>query len=108
MGSLPEKFENVTAVCKANVFFDGKVVSHTIHLADGARKTLGLIYPGQYTFDTKAAEEMAITAGTCRVKVRGQSVFTTYSAGSAFHVPANSAFDIAVDEGVAQYICSFG
>ncbi len=105
--SDPERFENVSVLCKANVFFDGKVVSHTIFLPDGSRKTLGLIYPGSYVFDTKAAETMAISAGACRVKVRGQSAFTVYQAGSAFKVPANSAFEIAVEEGVAQYICSF-
>jgi hypothetical protein len=107
MGSLPEKFENVTAVCKANVYFGGKVVSHAIFLKDGQRKTFGLIYPGAYEFDTKAAEEMAITAGGCRVKLRDQGDFTAYAAGDVFHVPANSAFEIVVDEGVAQYICSY-
>ncbi|MFA6133934.1 MAG: pyrimidine/purine nucleoside phosphorylase [Phycisphaerae bacterium] len=107
MGALPEKFENVSVACKANVFFDAKVVSHTIFLPDGSRKTLGLIYPGAYEFDTKAAEEMAITAGTCRVKLRGQKEFVTYTAGGVFKVPANSAFEIAVDQGLTQYICSF-
>ena len=46
--AVPEKFENVTAVCKANVYFDGKVVSHTLLFADGTKKTIGLIYPGSY------------------------------------------------------------
>lgn len=108
MGKTPERFENVSAACKANVFFDGKVVSHTVFLPDGSKKTLGLIYPGTYVFETKAAETMDITAGACRVKVRPQASFTDYQAGGSFHVPANSAFEIAVDEGIAQYVCSFG
>lgn len=49
-------FPNVTVDSIANVYFDGKVVSHTIHLADGSRKTLGLIYPGSFYFGTAAAE----------------------------------------------------
>ena len=43
-----EKLENVTAIAKANVYFDGKVVSHTVYLANGDRKTLGLFLPGEY------------------------------------------------------------
>ena len=33
--------------------------------------------------------------------------WTDYAAGSAFDVPANSSFEIAVDSGIAEYVCSF-
>ena len=59
----PEQFTGVTAIAKANVYFDGKVVSHTILLPGGAKKTLGLIYPGSYHFGTAAPERMEIIAG---------------------------------------------
>lgn len=107
MSQFPEKFENVGVVCKANVYFDGKVVSHTVLFKDG-KKTLGLIYPGTYRFNTDAPEEMAIIAGACRYKLDGQQAWTQCSAGEAFNVAGKSAFDICVDSGVAQYICSFG
>ncbi|MEO6786227.1 MAG: pyrimidine/purine nucleoside phosphorylase, partial [Chthoniobacteraceae bacterium] len=42
------QFPNVTAIAKANVYFGGKVVSHTILLASGEKKTLGLICPGTF------------------------------------------------------------
>ncbi|MGY8674272.1 MAG: pyrimidine/purine nucleoside phosphorylase, partial [Verrucomicrobiia bacterium] len=45
MNSIPAEFPNVTALTKANVYFDGKVVSHTIRFADDSTKTLGLIFP---------------------------------------------------------------
>ena len=106
MASSPQ-IENVTAVAKANVYFDGKVVSHTLIAADGARTTLGLIFPGSYHFNTEAAEHMQIVDGVCRVKLAGETDWTTYPTGSEFDVPANSSFDIAVDEGIGQYICSF-
>lgn len=102
-----EKFENVTLVAKANIYFDGKVVSHTF-LVGGAKRTLGLIYPGTYKFDTAAKERMDITAGACRVKMPGQSVWTNCGAGTFFDIPANSAFEIAVDGGVAEYLCTYG
>ena len=46
MSTIPTEFRGVTAVAKANVYFDGKVVSHSILFPDGSKKTIGLIYPG--------------------------------------------------------------
>ncbi len=103
----PTQFNNVSVVCKANIYFDGKVVSHTVEFADGSKKTLGLIYPGSYTFNTGAPERMDIIAGKCQVKVSGDADWKEYGEGSYFKVPGNSYFDIAVNEGVAEYICSF-
>lgn len=107
MSALPTEFANVTAVAKANVYFDGKVVSHSILLPDGNKKTLGLIYPGSYHFGTDKAERMEIGAGACTVKLDGSEVSTSYSAGQFFDVPAKSGFDIQVESGIAEYICSF-
>lgn len=101
------QFPNVTAVAKANVYFDGKVASHTILFADGSKKTLGLIYPGSYHFGTDAAERMEITDGACAVTLDGFAESRTYAAGTHFDVPAKSGFTITVTSGVAQYICSF-
>src|SRR5438105_2699430 len=107
MATIPQQFQNVTAVTKANVYFEGKVVSHTILFADGSKKTLGLIYPGSFHFGTKAAERMEIVAGKCRVKLDGQSAWKDYGAGQVFEVPANSDFDIEVLLGICEYICTF-
>ncbi len=103
----PAEFKNVTAVAKANVYFDGKVVSHTILFADGSRKTLGLIYPGKFHFGTNAAERMEIVAGDCLVKLDGKDSVTAFCSGQAFEVPAKSGFDIEVKAGICEYICSF-
>ena len=107
MSAIPTEFTNVTAVAKANVYFDGKVVSHSIIFADGSKKTLGLIYPGSYHFGTDKAERMEIVAGSCEVKLDGSDSKMTYSGGQYFDVPAKSGFDIAVTDGIAEYICSF-
>lgn len=105
--SFAEKFENVSVICKANIYFDGKVVSHTVHFADGSKKTLGLIYPGTYKFDTAAPELMEMTSGTAQVRLAGQTDWITYTESQTFDVPGNSSFEIAVETGMAQYICSF-
>lgn len=107
MSAIPSEFPNVTAVAKANVYFDGKVVSHSILFPDGSKKTLGLIYPGDFHFGTAKAERMEIVAGTCLVKLDGSEVKTSYTGGQFFDVPANSGFDISVSDGICEYICSF-
>src|SRR2546425_8739773 len=107
MSNIPQQFTNVTAVTKANVYFDGKVVSHSLLFPDGSKKTLGLIYPGSFHFGTKAAERMELVAGNCRVKLDGQSAWTEYPTGAVFEIPSNSGFDIAVQAGLCEYICSF-
>ncbi len=106
MEKAASSFANVEVVAKANVYFDGKVVSHTVVFPDGSKKTLGLIYPGSFHFNTDRAELMQIVAGSCRVRVDGDS-WKAYEAGSEFHVGAKSGFDIAVESGIAEYICSF-
>lgn len=100
-------FSNVTVDAKANVYFDGKVVSHTVHFADGTKKTLGLIYPGKFHFGTAAPERMEIIAGACEVILDGTSDVIAVEAGSSFDVAGNSGFTITVDDCICEYICSF-
>jgi uncharacterized protein YaiE (UPF0345 family) len=105
--SHPTHFESVTVQTKANVFFEGKVVSHGITFNDGSKKTLGLIYPGTYHFGTDKPEQMDITAGQCSVVLDGSKDETRHSAGSSFRVPGKNGFTITVSDGIVEYICSF-
>ena len=105
--SLPTSFSDVTVDTKANIYFDGGVVSHTVRFADGGKKTLGLIRPGTYHFGTAAAERMEIVAGACEVVLDGTSESVNYAGPSVFEVGANSGFTITVAEGLCEYICSF-
>ncbi len=107
MSALPTQFSGVSVVTKANVYFEGKVVSHTIEFSDGKRKTLGLIYPGSYHFNTGAPERMEIVAGACQVTLDGQTAVQNYAAGQYFDVAGKSGFTIAVTGGICEYICSF-
>lgn len=101
------EFTNVTAQAEANVYFDGKVVSHTIVTADGARKTLGVILPGRYHFGTEAPERMDIVAGACRHVVDDTEESIVTAAGSSFEVPGDSGFTITVEGEPCHYVCSF-
>jgi uncharacterized protein YaiE (UPF0345 family) len=106
MPSLPTQFAGVTVQTKANVYFDGNVVSHTVLFKDETKKTLGLIRPGSYHFKTGAPERMEIVAGECRVTLDGGGA-QAYAAGTFFDVPGNSGFTIEVSAGLCEYICSF-
>lgn len=105
--AAPEQIVNVAVKLKANVYFDGKVVSHSLVFPDGQRKTVGVIYPGKYHFKTDGPEKMEILSGRCRVKLAGEKAERTLGPGEDFRVPGRSAFDIAVDDALAEYLCSF-
>ena len=101
------QFDNVSVVKKANVYFDGKCISHTVTFADGTRKTIGVIFPSLLTFNTGAPEIMELNAGTCRIRIKGECEWKTYSGGQEFAVPGNSSFDIETLE-MLDYVCHFG
>jgi uncharacterized protein YaiE (UPF0345 family) len=107
MAKIATEFPGVTAVTKANIYFDGKVISHSIVFADNTKKTLGLIYPGKFHFGTGKSERMEIVAGECQTKLDGQSTVNHFAAGQSFDVPANSGFDIEIKKGICEYICSY-
>ncbi|MDY7578185.1 pyrimidine/purine nucleoside phosphorylase [Herbaspirillum sp. RTI4] len=104
---MSTQFDHVSAIKKANVYFDGKCISHTIVFADGSKKSLGVILPSSLTFNTGAPEIMEINGGVCKVKLQGETLWTTYAAGTRFDVPANSSFDIETLE-TLDYVCHFG
>ena len=99
--------DNVSVSKQANIYFDGKCVSHSVLLADGSKKSVGVIFPSTLTFNTGAPEIMEVVAGTCRVRLAGASEWTSYTAGQQFSIGANSAFDIDTTE-TLQYVCHFG
>ncbi len=101
------QFDNVSVIKKANIYFDGKCVSHTVLLADGTRKSVGVILPATLTFTTSGPEVMELLGGRARVRLAGEQTWTDYAGATRFSVPANSHFDIEVLEAV-DYVCHFG
>lgn len=99
-------FENVTVVKKANIYFDGKVVSYTVLFPDGSKKTLGIMQAGEYEFSTGVAEIMEILTGTLEWQMKGDTAWVKITGGEAFDVPANSTFLMKVPV-VTDYCCSF-
>ena len=100
------EFHNVTVVKKANVYFDGKVVSRAVLFADGSKKTLGIMQPGEYEFDTGDKEIMEILSGNLDVALPGNAGWKAIKSGESFEVPANSKFTMQVKI-LTDYCCSF-
>jgi uncharacterized protein YaiE (UPF0345 family) len=98
---------NASISTRANVYFDGKCVSHSIELADGTKKSVGVVLPSTLTFNTGAPEVMDLVDGQCRVKLAGSDAWSSYGGGQSFNVPGNSSFEIEVTQ-TLHYICHFG
>jgi uncharacterized protein YaiE (UPF0345 family) len=100
------ELNNVTVVREANVYFNGGVTSRTIRLADGSRKTLGIMQPGEYEFTTGAAEVMEILSGELTVRLPGGTQWRPINGGESFEVPAGATFRLRVTS-LTDYCCSF-
>jgi len=95
-----------TVRTRANVYFDGKCVSHSLELADGSKKSVGVILPSTLKFNTGAPERMELIEGECRVRLPGAADWASYRGGQSFDVPGNAAFDIEVTQ-TLHYVCHF-
>ena len=102
-----ESLAGVSVTTRANVYFDGKCVSHGVTFPDGTKKSVGVILPATLTFNTGAAEVMECVAGACEYKLAGSNEWQKSTAGQKFAIAANSSFEIRVAEPY-HYICHFG
>lgn len=104
---ITDHIANISVSTQANVYFDGKCVSHGITFPDGTKKSVGVVLPSTLTFKTGAPEIMECVAGACEYKLAGTDVWLKSSPGEKFSIPGNSSFDIRVTEAY-HYICHFG
>ncbi|MCZ2498300.1 DUF1255 family protein [Xylophilus sp. Kf1] len=102
-----EKIDGVSVSTQASVYFDGKCVSHAVLLADGTKKSVGVVLPATLTFNTGAPETMECVAGGCEYRLDGSTEWQKSAPGDSFSIPGNSKFDIRVTEAY-HYICHFG
>ena len=99
-------FKNVTIIKKANIYFDGKVTSRSILFSDGSKKTLGIMLPGEYEFNTNDKEIMDILSGDLDVLLPGNDEWQTLKGGDSFEVAANAKFELKIKT-ITDYCCSF-
>ena len=103
---MSDTFTNVTVEKKANVYFDGNVTSRTLLFGDGSKKTLGIMLPGEYEFNTADKELMEILDGNLEVLLPQNDGWITVKGGESFEVPANSKFSLKIIT-ITDYCCSF-
>jgi len=101
------EFKNATITKKANVYFEGKVTSRKIVCADGSKKTLGIMLPGEYDFTTNEHEVMEVLGGAMTVKFPNSDEWRTFGEGDTFAVPAGKTFKLKIAK-VVDYCCSYG
>lgn len=99
------QLQNVTLEKAANVYFDGKVTSRTAFFEDGKKVTLGIMLPGEYTFNTAAKEIMEITRGTLQYRLANEDWIEIDGSGE-FEVPANSQFELKIID-LTDYCCHY-
>jgi uncharacterized protein YaiE (UPF0345 family) len=102
-----EQIAVATVTTQANVYFDGKCVSHSVTLSNGTKKSVGVVLPAHLTFSTGAPEIMECVAGACEYKLSGSDDWQRSGPGDKFSVPGNSSFEIRVAHAY-HYICHFG
>jgi len=100
------EFKGVTVVKEANVYFEGKVTSRTVIFDDGSKKTLGIMLPGEYEFNTGKKELMEIMSGEMEVLLPGEDAWRSISGGQSFEVAGNAKFNLRVKT-LSDYCCSF-
>ena len=100
------KFENVNVEKKANIYFDGKVISRNITFNDGSFKTLGVMLPGEYSFNTKSKELMEIISGKLEYQLLNQTNWIIITDGMSFDILKNSSFKVKVFK-IVHYCCSY-
>ena len=98
------QFDQVSVGKKANVFFDGKCVSHTVTLANGVRKSVGVVLPSTLRFDLSTKEVMEVVDGNAFVSINGAP--EEFKAGQSWTVEKGGYFIIRAEAPV-HYVCHF-
>ncbi|WP_066568978.1 pyrimidine/purine nucleoside phosphorylase [Snodgrassella sp. CFCC 13594] len=93
-------------MARVNEYFDGKVVSIAFKTAY-LPATVGVMQPGEYTFNTDYLETMTVVSGALTVKLPDCAEWQTFVAGSSFQVASKQEFQLKVDMDTA-YLCTYG
>ena len=99
-------FKNVDVDKKANIYFEGKVISRNIFLDNGSKKTLGVMLKGKYEFSTVSRELMELVSGKLNLKREEDDDWVLITEGMEFSVPRDSSFKLEILE-LVNYTCSY-
>jgi uncharacterized protein YaiE (UPF0345 family) len=92
-------------VLTVNEYFEGNVKSIAFDGGD-LPASVGVMSPGEYTFDTSQKEYMSVISGELVVKLPHSEEWKSYLSGESFTVEANQSFDLKVPAETA-YLCKY-
>ena len=90
---------------EVNEYFDGKVKSLRINSNEG-KKTVGVMEPGEYEFNTQTKETMTVVSGELSIYFTEYDEWEDFGAGASFEIPAQTKFKVKVAQDSA-YLCQY-
>jgi hypothetical protein len=87
---------------KVNEYLEGKVKSLGFEL-DGNQYTIGVMLPGEYSFNTDKEEHITVTVGGFGIRRKGED-WKEAKTGDTIVVPAKSSFDLKINK-PTSYVC---
>ncbi|OVE73452.1 hypothetical protein BVX94_03875 [bacterium B17] len=90
---------------EVNEYFDGSVKSLEVSAEDG-RKTVGVMQPGEYDFETETTEIMTVVFGEISVYYEDEGEWEDYGVGASFDVPAESTLKVKTSQD-SVYLCEY-
>lgn len=88
-----------------NEYFEGNVKSISFDGGD-LPATVGVMAPGEYTFNTSQREYVTVICGELVVKLPGAGDWQAFKAAETFTVEAGESFDLRV-AGDTAYLCKY-
>lgn len=88
-----------------NEYFEGKVKSIAFQTDEGPA-TVGVMAPGDYTFNTSSIEYMTVTSGLLTVLLPGNNEWQDFREFETFRVEKDAAFQVKVIE-ESSYRCLY-
>ena len=89
---------------RVNEYLGGKVKSLGFEL-EGTQYTVGVMLPGEYSFDTEKEEHITVTVGGFEIRPP-RAGWKKAKAGDTVVIPPNSKFDLKVEK-PASYVCMY-
>lgn len=88
-----------------NEYHDGRVKSISFKTEEGPA-TIGVMAPGEYTFNTSQVEYMTVTSGLLSVLLPGSKDWADYREFETFRIDKGQSFQVRVPE-ESSYRCLY-
>jgi len=100
-----DTIESAVIEKRANVYYGGDVTSRSLEKPGGESVTLGVMRPGEYTFETDEREVIEVLEGELTARFGNEESHCT--AGEEFVVPPSTEFQVDVVS-LVDYCCTYG